>query len=167
VAEHFDEMFDMNIRNVSYRETPVPAQLLDYEFHYINDTHMNMTVTFFEPYMLGLLVKKSDRLYIRLKYDLLTPEGKFEEKYKHLNGMFLKDPDRPNLINTLHKEDCKKDAVEKTKEKKEGEAEDASGRRLAEKTETQDTHKNRKMIFGYARIDLQFDWRNELMAYWR
>jgi hypothetical protein len=25
VAEHFDKMFDMYIRNVSYRETPVPA----------------------------------------------------------------------------------------------------------------------------------------------
>jgi hypothetical protein len=43
----------------------------------MNKTHMNMTVTFFEPYMLGLLVKKSDRLYIQLKHDILDTDGRF------------------------------------------------------------------------------------------
>lgn len=102
-----------------------------------------------------------------MKYDLLDTTGRFEEKYSHLNGMFLDqrrdDDEVPKTLMTLHAADCKKDALDGG----DGEAEDASGRRLQEKTETHDTHKNRKRIFGYARIDLQFDWRNEVMAYWR
>jgi len=114
VAQHFDEMFDINIRNVSYRELKVEAKLLDYEFTWMNQTHMNMTLTFFEPYMLGLLVKKSDRLYIKLKYDILDTDGRFRQGYDHLNGMFLEKDRATNregkLLTTLHKEDCEKDA---------------------------------------------------------
>lgn len=162
VAEHFDEMFDMNIRNVSYRELKVEAQLLDYEFTWMNQTHMNMTLTFFEPYMLGLLVKKSDRLYIKLKHDILDTTGRFVEKKKYLNGMFLnQEEDSQNkTLMTLHKDDCEEDAPDS------GESE-GSGRRLQATQKSTDIYAHRRQIFGYTRIDLQFDWRNELMAYWR
>jgi len=175
IAENFDEMFDINIRNVSYRELKVPAQVLDYEFTWMNDTHMNMTLTFFEPYMLGLLVKKSDRLYIKMKWDILDDTGRFvqddNKDYKRLEGMF-KDEDlhcaacrnrAGQLTTTVHKKDCEKDAVEKD-DAGDGSTE-AGARRLAESAH--DSHANRKKIFGYTRIDLQFDFRNELMAYWR
>jgi len=75
---------------------------------------MNMTLTFFEPYMLGLLVKKSDRLYIKMKYDILDTTGRFRTGYEHLNGMFLETDlgrNREGLIlTTLHKDKCEADA---------------------------------------------------------
>jgi hypothetical protein len=167
IAENFDDFFDINIRNVSFRELKVPAQLLDYEFTWMNETHMNMTLTFFEPYMLGLLVKKSDRLYIKMKYDILDTTGRFEKEHKRLEGMFKKEDldcelcrnRDQQLTTTVHKADCEKDAREKD------DGDDATGRRLQEAAAN--THANRKKIFGYTRIDLQFDFRNELMAYWR
>ena len=74
---------------MSYRELKVEARLLDYEFTWMNQTHMNMTLTFFEPYMLGLLVKKSDRLYIKFKYDILDTAGRFIPGFEYLNDIFL------------------------------------------------------------------------------
>jgi hypothetical protein len=39
--------------------------------------------------MLGLLVKKSDRLFVHLKYYLLDDYCFFKPEFSHLNGMFL------------------------------------------------------------------------------
>jgi len=38
---------------------------------------MNFTVEFEDPTMLGLLVKKSDKLFVHMKYDLLDVHGFF------------------------------------------------------------------------------------------
>jgi hypothetical protein len=73
------------------------------------------------------------------------------------------------ILWTLHAEACKKDRRD-TKAKGTAASETGeTGRRLQEtgKKEADDEYKNRRKIFGYSRIDLQFDWRNELMAYWR
>jgi hypothetical protein len=106
-------MFDINIRNVSYRELKVEAKLLDYEFTWMNNTHMNMTLTFFEPYMLGLLVKRSDRLYIKFKYDILDTTGRFIPEFSYLNDMFLDQSvdksEPPKILMTIHKEACEDD----------------------------------------------------------
>jgi hypothetical protein len=67
VADHFQEMFNIYVQNVSYRELKADMDLLSYEFPkpmHEDNMHMNLTCTFFEPYMLGLLVKKSDKLFI-------------------------------------------------------------------------------------------------------
>lgn len=75
----------------------------------MNKTHMNMTLTFFEPYMLGLLVKKSDRLYIKMKYDILKTDGRFIDPLAgHLNNMFLDkaEDNSKNILMTLHKKEC-------------------------------------------------------------
>lgn len=54
--------------------------LLDFKFTELgNDSMtMNFTATFYEPYMLGLLVKKSDKLYVHMKYNLLDTHGNFK-----------------------------------------------------------------------------------------
>ena len=81
---------------------------------------MNFTATFYEPYMLGLLIKKSDKLYIHFKYDLLDRNGFFKDEYAHLNGMFFDNPftdhDKPYLegseaksLYRLFPEICKED----------------------------------------------------------
>lgn len=36
---------------------------------------MHFNVRFHDPYMLGLLTKKSDRLYVQMKYDILDLNG--------------------------------------------------------------------------------------------
>jgi hypothetical protein len=42
-------------------------EILDIEFTYVNNVTYNFTVSFQNPYMYGLLNKKSDNLYFRLK----------------------------------------------------------------------------------------------------
>ena len=39
--------------------------------------------------MLGLLVKKSDKLYVHLKYDLLDTYGFFKPDKQYFNGMVV------------------------------------------------------------------------------
>jgi hypothetical protein len=114
VAEHFEEMFDIFLKNVSYRELKAPMDLLSYEFPkpmHNDSMTMNMTCTFFEPYMLGLLVKKSDRLYIQMKYDILDVDGYFMPGYEHLEAMFLDRSRDKNgkLLTTLHEKACGED----------------------------------------------------------
>jgi len=46
---------------------------------------MNFQAEFYDPYMLGLLMKKSDKLYIHLKYDLLDTKGYFREEHRYLD----------------------------------------------------------------------------------
>lgn len=50
---------------------------------------MNFTATFDLPYMLGLLVKRSDRIYVAVKYDRLDVFGFFKPRFSYLNGMFF------------------------------------------------------------------------------
>lgn len=116
---------------------------------------MNFTATFYEPYMLGLLIKKSDKLYIHFKYDLLDTNGYFKDEFDHLNGIFLPNPfdphDAPFLVgseakslNRAFPEICAKD--------KDLEAESPLG-----------ATKHREKIYKWKRIDLQFDFRNQYM----
>lgn len=64
--------------------------------------------------MLGLLVKKSDYLYIHMKYDLLDSYGYFKPDKQYFNGMIL-----GNVTETrINYEFCEKDQLaEKDKEK--------------------------------------------------
>jgi hypothetical protein len=50
---------------------------------------MNFSVTFNQPYLLGLLVKRSDRLFAQLKYNLVDTRGYFKPEYSYFNGMLL------------------------------------------------------------------------------
>lgn len=84
VKENWDALFDVYIKNVTFRQHNTTWPLLDFEFTSLGGEHgndsmtMNFTATFDEPYMLGLLVKKSDKLYVHMKYDLLDTYGYFK-----------------------------------------------------------------------------------------
>lgn len=89
--------------------------------------------------MLGLLVKKSDNLYIHMKYDLLDTKGFFRDEKKIYEGMFV---DGQNASETrIWPSKCERDATD--------DAKDVLG-----------STKNREMIYVKKRIDLQFDFNN-------
>lgn len=94
VKENWDELFDVYIKNVTIREHNQTFPLLKWEIVALgeDDMTMNFTATFYEPYMLGLLIKKSDKLYIHFKYNILDSSGFFRDEFKHLNGMFFDNP---------------------------------------------------------------------------
>lgn len=60
--------------------------------------------------MLGLLVKKSDRLFVQLKYYLLDEYCFFKPEFAHLNGMFLGNASESRIF----PEACQSDRDEKT-----------------------------------------------------
>jgi hypothetical protein len=69
---------------------------------------INFTATFYEPYMLGLLVKKSDKLYVHMKYDLLDPYGYFKYDRQYFNGMVLGNINETRFMYEF----CEKDQLE-------------------------------------------------------
>jgi len=91
IQDHWDEMFDVYIWNVTKRAHNTTMTLIDFNFTELADDSMTMKfqATFYQPYMLGLLVKKSDNLYIHMKYDLLDTKGFFRPEKKIYEGMFV------------------------------------------------------------------------------
>jgi hypothetical protein len=152
VKENWDAMFDVYIKNVTFRKHNTTWPLLDFEFtslggEYGNDSMtMNFTATFHQPYMLGLLVKKSDKLYVHLKYDLLDTYGFFKPDKQYFNGMVLGNVSTTRFM----KEHCEKDQLE-----------DKNPKNVLGST------KNRETMYDYKRIELQFDFRNDVMTYMR
>jgi hypothetical protein len=95
--------------------------------------------------MLGLLMKKSDKLYIHMKYDLLDVKGYFREKYRYLDGMVTGN----KTLTRIFYEKCKAD--------------------VSTQSEMNPWPKttNREKLYANKRIPLQFDFRNDQMAYMR
>jgi hypothetical protein len=91
VKDHWEELFDVYVKNVTFREHNTTTPLLGFKFTNLGDDNMtmNFTAKFYKPYFLGLLMKKSDKLHIQMKYDLLDINGYFKYEYQHLNGMYL------------------------------------------------------------------------------
>lgn len=87
VRDHWDEMFDVYIKNVTFRIHNTTMPLLNFTFTDLGDDNqtMNYTAEFYKPYNLGLLMKKSDRLYFHLKYDLLDTKGYFKPEHAKFN----------------------------------------------------------------------------------
>lgn len=58
--------------------------VLDFKITHLQEDNMSMNFTakFFEPYKLGLIMKKSDNLYIHFKYNLLDTKGYFKDQYR-------------------------------------------------------------------------------------
>jgi hypothetical protein len=79
LRDNWDAMFDVYIKNVTIREHNQTMPLLSWDHTGVSDDNKTMyfKARFHDPYMLGLLTKKSDRLYIHLKYDLMDFEGHF------------------------------------------------------------------------------------------
>jgi len=74
LEQHFYFMFKVFYRDISYRENKEDKNLVNFVVdHYGwqgNNSIVNFTMEFEKPYLLGLLLKKSDKLYInRRDYD--------------------------------------------------------------------------------------------------
>lgn len=146
VKENWDSMFDVYIKNVTYRAHNTTMPLLDFNITHLGEDNMtmNFTCTFDRPYLLGLLVKKSDKLYVHMKYDLLDVKGYFLPDKQYYNGMILGN----TTVTRLFREICEKDA------------EKDSSNPLG-------STQFREKIFQIKRIDMQFDFRNDQMYYMR
>jgi len=111
--------------------------------------------------MLGLLVKKPDKLYIRLKAEeLLDVEGRFLPAVNETfvgdgttGGMFLTDPQETRLVPA----ECNKDKEEETTDD-EAATDDTTTDETDEET---GEYVYRSKIYKSTRIELQFDFRNE------
>jgi hypothetical protein len=66
---------------------------------------MNFTATFYEPYMLGLLIKKKDRLYVHFKWYFLDVNGFIKEDYKWIRPMVVGNVSETRIFPTI----CQKD----------------------------------------------------------
>jgi len=146
VKDNWDSMFHVYIKNVTFKDHQTPMLLEDFNITHLSDDNMtmNFTAKFFEPYMLGLLVKKSDRLYIHFRYDLLDSYGFFKEEHAYYRQMLFGNTSEIRVW----PEKCKKDQEDDVPE------------------EELDT-KYREQLYVYQRIELQFDFRNDQMFYWR
>lgn len=107
VRDHWDEMFDVYVKNVTFRTHNTTQRLLGFHFTDLagDNKTMKFTAKFYEPYFLGLLMKKSDHLYIHMRYDLLDTKGYFKDAYRHLDKMFLGNV----TLTRIHHERCAKD----------------------------------------------------------
>lgn len=84
VADHITEIFDFYVKNNTFREHNTTMPVLDIEVDYIheNGKQLNYTVSFADPYLLGLLKKIPDKFFIHFKGgQLLTTGGVLKDKY--------------------------------------------------------------------------------------
>lgn len=139
VKEHWFEMFDVYIKNVTFRDHNTTMKVKDFFFTELseNNTVMQYNATFYEPYKLGLLQKKHDKLYVHLKYDLLDTKGYFRKQYRYLDDMFFGNK---SLIRMYH-DKCLLDLE-------------------AETSSVWGSTTNREKLFDSKRIPLQFDFTN-------
>jgi len=76
-AGNFYRMFNIFWRDINYRENEEDKKLLDFvvdEWGWKDDDMtVNFTMTFEKPYELGLLLKKSDKLWIDRNQNFTIP----------------------------------------------------------------------------------------------
>ena len=146
IRDHWDEIFDVYIKNITFRDHNKTMPLVDFKILSLGDDNMTMNfqAEFYDPYMLGLLMKKSDRLFIHMKYDLLDVRGYFTDQYRYLDEMVVGNL---SLTRFFH-DQCMLDL----------EADAGSPYGFTQ---------NREKLFVSKRIEMQFDFRNEQMAYMR
>mmetsp|Transcript_12357 Transcript_12357/g.19197 ORF Transcript_12357/g.19197 Transcript_12357/m.19197 type:complete len:110 (+) Transcript_12357:2423-2752(+) len=108
-------------------------KLLDFNITSLSDDNrtLNFSCKFSEPYMLGLLVKKSDRLYIHFRYDMLNSYGFFREEKAMYKQMLIGNTSEIRVW----PETCEKDHDD-------------------ELTESEMDTKYREQLYVYHRIDL-------------
>ena len=112
IRDNFQDIFDIYVKNNTFRDHQTMMPILDVEVPYIspNNTQLNFTVTFSEPFLLGLLKKIHDKIYVRFKgEELLTTKGVIREDYHngHFRQMILKDND-PDMW-TIYRKKCERD----------------------------------------------------------
>jgi hypothetical protein len=146
VKDNWDAMFDVYIKNVTFRAHNSTMPVLDFVITELGEDQMTMSyqAEFYDPYMLGLLMKKSDKLYIHMKYDLLDTKGYFKDEYRYLDGMIIGN----KTMTRFFREQCALDLE-------------------ADSSSPYGATTNREKLYVNKRIDMQFDFRNEQMYYMR
>ena len=88
---NFHDFFRVYWRDTTYRKTREDLPFLDFETTRFSEDAMtvNFTARFEKPYRLGLLVKKSDRIWIDV---CKNEDGSPCVKYNETGGLFLGDP---------------------------------------------------------------------------
>jgi len=91
IKENWDDMFDVYIKNVTFKDHQTPMKLEEFVIDELSDDNMtiNFTCKFHDPYMLGLLIKKSDRLYVHFRYDMLDSYGFFRDEKAQYKEMLI------------------------------------------------------------------------------
>jgi len=110
VADHLTEIFDFYVKNNTFRTHNTTHPVLDVEVDSITEDglQLNFTVTFSEPYLLGLLKKIPDKLYVHLKGgELLTSAGILKDPYMHQMVPKGEDP----LLYRFYHEKCMRDRL--------------------------------------------------------
>jgi hypothetical protein len=66
IKENFNSMFDVFVRNITFKlhNESIPVNSLEFDTLGDDNMTMNFTVSLYEPYMLGLLLKRSDRFWV-------------------------------------------------------------------------------------------------------
>lgn len=74
IRDNFYQMFDIYMRNVTYKYHKEDWEVEEFEFTSLEEDNMTMNfrIKFYEPWLLGLLVKKRDTLYLHWKHGLLN-----------------------------------------------------------------------------------------------
>jgi hypothetical protein len=128
VKENFNLLFDVYIKNVTYLYHNTTAPLKDFKITHLGKDNrtMNFTATFYEPYMLGLLIKKKDRLYVHFKWYFLDVNGFVKPDYKWVDGIVIKgnslaEIKQYNVSETrFFPAECRKDKPAQLQDKKYG-----------------------------------------------
>lgn len=149
VNDHFDSLFDVYVKNNTWVRHNQTMEIKDFTITKLGDDGrtMNYTVDFDKPYMLGLLVKKPDRIYVHLKYYLLDTYGFFKDEHKWLEGMFVGNSSETRMFFPK----CEQDRDE-----------DVLTRAMGFETTTK-----REQLYSQTAIPLLFDFRNDYMAFWQ
>ena len=66
IKENWNSMFDVFVRNITFKLHNESIRVNNMEFTDLGDDNMtmNFTVSLYEPYLLGLLLKRSDRFWV-------------------------------------------------------------------------------------------------------
>lgn len=147
IKDNFNLMFDVYIKNVTYIYHNQTAPLKDFKITNLgaDNRTMNISLTFNEPYMLGLLIKKKDRLYVHMKWYFLDVNGFIKDDYSWIKPMVIGNVSETRIFPKI----CEKD--------KEAALQDRS----------QGSTTFRERILAQQDINLQFDFRNDLMWYFK
>lgn len=185
VAQNFDKLFDVYIKNVTYKfhntyyNLSAPLEFIKNKtdlsttrkLQEVAATETKNTTTstevaveddeeedlyfkakFYRPYMLGLLVKKRDILYYKFKKELLNQTGQFKDE-KTFYHFYNEDPRVNRTEMRLFAPEC---VVERLP------LEDGSDPPPLPANNTCE-----KDILKQSKIELQFDFRDPIMSYFR
>lgn len=89
IQANWNGLFDVYLKNITFMGSNITWPVKEINFDRLGDDGrtMNFTLTFSEPYLLGLLVRQWDLLVVHFKYDLLDTDGFFLDSKAYYRGM--------------------------------------------------------------------------------